>query len=87
MEAVLEKKIQKFGNSMCVVLPKEWLVSLGLTVGDSVSMRFTGDTIEIEPVARIDQLHARSLSELFRGYSSAYRGEEADWGAPVGDEE
>lgn len=75
-------KIQKWGNSLAVRIPKELAKEVHLREGSAVSFSTEGESII---------LHSRkkphySLAELLRPGSKGRRRKEYDWGKTVGKE-
>lgn len=78
-------KIQKWGNSQGLRLPRQVLEDARLNVGDDVEVGAKHGVIVISPVRRI---RGRvSLETLVSGIPEGYRPGEEPWGAPVGREE
>jgi len=74
-------KIQKWGNSQGVRLPKALLASVDFSEGDEVEIIAEEDKIIIRPSKR----HI-TLKERMAGYSGDYSCSEADTGDAVGKE-
>ena len=76
-------KLQKWGNSQGIRIPKEILNEISLNEGDNVDISASGNTIVIrrmyQPLKKI------SLEELFK--NSNIKQTEENWGDPVGKEE
>ena len=77
-------KIQKWGNSQGLRLPKQVLEDARLAVGDDVVVTARDGMIVIAPARRVRG--KQSLKELVSRISEDYEPEEMDWGAPVGKE-
>ena len=75
-------KLQKWGNSQGVRIPKEILNKISILEGDSVDVSYEGDAIIIK---RINPLKRYSLEELFK--DNDIKTNEEQWGDPVGKEE
>ena len=75
-------KIQKWGNSQAIRIPKKVLDELGLKPEDSLEMTIKDNVIYLQKPAP----EWRDLDHLFEGYEGDYRGEEVDTGTPVGKE-
>lgn len=73
--------VSKWGNSQGVRLPKNILEAAEITEGDSVEIVAERNEIRIKKAIKF-----RTLDELFKDYAGDYQCEEADWGAPVGEE-
>ena len=44
------RKLMHIGGSICVTLPKEYILKKGLKPGDSVKVTYSGEDLFIEPV-------------------------------------
>ena len=75
-------KLQKWGNSQGVRIPKEILTKISISEGDSVDVSYDGNIIIIK---RIQPLKKYSLEELFRDNEVQIK--EEHWGSPEGKEE
>jgi len=75
-------KVQKWGNSLAVRLPKEAAKSVGLRQGSVVSIISTDDLISIKPVSKPKE----TLAQMVRKITKKNRHALIDWGAPVGKE-
>ncbi|MGI6585137.1 MAG: AbrB/MazE/SpoVT family DNA-binding domain-containing protein [Gracilibacteraceae bacterium] len=78
-------KVQKWGNSQGVRIPKYILEKAKLNEGDAVEISVEDDKIVIFRPKR--QPKQYTISELFENYKAEYKPEEPDWGKPVGKEE
>ncbi|MBP7073188.1 MAG: AbrB/MazE/SpoVT family DNA-binding domain-containing protein [Clostridia bacterium] len=78
-------KVQKWGNSQGVRIPKYILEKAKLNEGDTVEISVEDDRIIIFQPKR--QLKQYTINELFENYKGEYKPEEQDWGEPVGKEE
>jgi len=74
-------KVQKWGNSQAVRLPKAILDEIGLRENDEVEIKAEYGRVTILPVRRI-----KPLEERIAEYQGEYRCGEWDTGAPRGDE-
>jgi putative addiction module antidote len=61
--------VTKQGNSLGVVIPKEFLAQLGLAKGDEVTMRVSGQHIEL---SRADDNYNHAM-DLGRATAARYR--------------
>ena len=77
-------KVQKWGNSQGLRLPKQVLEDARISVGDDVDVTARDGIIVIAPVSRVRG--KRSLQELVSRIPKDYEVEEIDWGKPVGRE-
>lgn len=73
-------KIQKWGNSLAVRIPKE--VAEGFRSGVSVTLRREGDALIVCPSAK----QKFSLKELVSKIEPKQLHKETDWNTPVGKE-
>lgn len=81
----MQTKIQKWGNSQGLRIPKTVLDEIQLSVGDKVHVYSHEGKIIIEPVKRIKG--KVSLKSLVKKIPENYKTEEVDWGRPLGKEE
>jgi len=77
-------KIQKWGNSQGVRLPKDVLEEARLSVGEEVEISSQEGAIVLLPARRIRGKH--DLKTLVARIPKDYRTEETDWGIPSGKE-
>ncbi len=77
-------KLQKWGNSQGLRIPKELLESAHLTKGDEVELSVMEGKILITPVKQIRG--KCSLKELVARIPKFQDNEELSWGDPVGKE-
>lgn len=75
----VETKIQKWGNSDGIRIPKNYLKSLDLKTNDLVDIKLEVDKIVIE---KPKKKHL-TLEERIAAYDGPYRIEEYDWGEPM----
>ncbi|KKU68125.1 MAG: SpoVT/AbrB domain protein [Parcubacteria group bacterium GW2011_GWA2_47_16] len=75
-------KVQKWGNSLAVRLPKEAAESIGLRQGSVVSIVSVNDLISIKPVSKPKE----KLAQMVRKITKKNRHALIDWGTPVGKE-
>lgn len=76
-------KIQKWGNSQGIRIPKKILKTLDLSINDNVLIEEEKDCIKIK---KIEKEKRKTIKELFANYEGDYKSEEIDWGEPVGRE-
>lgn len=76
-------KLQKWGNSQGVRIPKEILNEISINEGDNVDVSTNGDSIIIRRIYK--PLKKYSLDELLKNSDSKLS--EENWGEPVGKEE
>jgi len=77
-------KVQKWGNSQGLRLPKQVLKDARISIGDDVDVTARDGVIVIAPVRRVRG--KQSLQELVSGILENYEPGEIDWGKPVGRE-
>ncbi len=77
----MQTKVQKWGNSLAVRIPKAYAEQLGLTVDGAVRMQIREGCLVIEAVQpRV------TLEELLEKVTPDNLHEETDWGPPLGNE-
>jgi len=81
----MHTKIQKWGNSQGLRLPKVLLNEIQSTVGDEVKVYSQEGKIIIEPIKQIRGKF--SLQSLVEKIPKKYEAEEINWGKPTGKEE
>jgi antitoxin MazE len=77
-------KVQKWGNSQGLRVTKEILEEAQIGVGDEVKIVVRKGRIIVEPLSKIRGKY--SLEKLVAQMPKNSRGEEVDWGPPVGKE-
>ncbi|PKN61616.1 MAG: transcriptional regulator/antitoxin, MazE [Deltaproteobacteria bacterium HGW-Deltaproteobacteria-15] len=77
-------KIQKWGNSQGLRLPKQVLEDARIAVGDDVDVTARDGMIVIAPARRVRG--KQNLKELVSRIPENYEPGEMDWGGPVGKE-
>jgi antitoxin MazE len=77
-------KIQKWGNSQGLRLPKMLLSSLHIDVGDEVAISVDKGALHIVPIKKIRGKY--TLENLVAQIPEDYQPEEMDWGKPTGRE-
>jgi antitoxin MazE len=82
----MKTRIQKWGNSLAVRIPKELADSLDFTSGTVVRFAQSGKNIEIERVNESFQKKEYSLNQLLKGMSPEHVHPETGWGIPEGKE-
>jgi len=81
----MHTKIQKWGNSQGLRIPKVVLNEIQSSIGDEVEVYSQEGKIIIEPVKRIRG--KISLKSLVKKIPKNYKALEVDWGKPLGKEE
>ena len=76
-------KIQKWGNSQGIRLPKYLLEMLKWSENEQISVKAQENRIVIE---RVEYNRKKTINELFEGYDEEYVAEEIDWGKAEGKE-
>jgi antitoxin MazE len=77
-------RIQKWGNSQGLRLPKAMLADADIAVGDEVDVSVEGGVLVIRPARRVRGRH--DLADLVRRLPRGRREGEVDWGSPAGRE-
>lgn len=75
-------KVQKWGNSIAVRIPKAFADEMHITAETTVEIRVEDGKLVIESVGR----PVYTLDELLAGITPENLHEEVDWGEPVGKE-
>lgn len=77
-------KVQKWGNSQGLRLPRHVLEDAHISIGDDVEITTRDGVIMISPVKRMRGKY--DIKELLSNITKDYKTEEVDWGKPVGKE-
>lgn len=77
----MNAKIQKWGNSLALRIPKAFADQIGLADDSTVKLSIEGDRIIIEPAARL------SLDALLAEITPDNLHAETDWGETAGQEQ
>jgi antitoxin MazE len=77
-------KVQKWGNSQGLRLPRHVLEDAHINIGDDVEITTRDGVIIISPIKRIRGKY--DIKELLSNIPKDYMPEEVDWGKPVGKE-
>jgi antitoxin MazE len=75
-------KVQKWGNSVALRIPKAFADEMQMTADTAVELSIEGGKLVISPVERLEY----SLEELLAQITPENLHDEVDWGAPVGQE-
>jgi len=75
-------KVQKWGNSLALRIPKPFAEEAGLEPDSVVDIAVKDGTLVIKPSPK----RRRSLKELLVDITDENRHEETEWGEPVGGE-
>lgn len=78
-------KIQKWGNSLAMRLPKELTNSYNLKAGSEVVFITDNNGFSIQPQIKIE-IPKYTLEDLVAGITPKNRHKEFDWGKPMGKE-
>lgn len=81
---MMPTKIQKWGNSQGLRIPREVLEEAHITVGDEVDVLAGDGVILLRPVKKVRG--RRNLEELLARIPKNYRAAEEDWGKAQGKE-
>jgi len=77
-------KVQKWGNSQGIRIPKKMLNNTQIQIGEEVELAIRGGNIIIESTKKI---HGRySISKLVSEMPKEYSPTEENWSGPVGKE-
>jgi antitoxin MazE len=77
-------KIQAWGNSQGLRIPRELLEAVQMSIGDEVEISTEGNAIVIRGARKIRGRY--KLEDLLAQLPEDYQGEELDWGKPQGKE-
>jgi antitoxin MazE len=77
----MRAKVQKWGNSLAVRIPKPVAQEVGMVADREVEMSVEGTTLVLAPTRR-----QYTLEELVKGITAKNCHEEVDFGPPVGRE-
>lgn len=77
----MRAKVQKWGNSLAVRIPKPVAQEVGMVADLDVEMSVKGGTLVLAPTR-----HHYTLEELVKGITAKNRHDEIDFGPPVGRE-
>ena len=77
-------KVQPWGNSQGIRIPKSLLNDSQIKVGEEVDLSIQEGRIIIEPLRKV---HGRyDIKELVAKMPKDYKPKEEDWGKPIGQE-
>ncbi|MCF7801236.1 MAG: AbrB/MazE/SpoVT family DNA-binding domain-containing protein [Candidatus Marinimicrobia bacterium] len=80
----MHTKIQKWGNSQGLRIPKHLLAEARIEMGDDVEVTVQEGTLVISPLKNVRKRY--KLADLIKEIPADYEPEEIDWGKPVGKE-
>lgn len=78
-------KLQKWGNSQGVRIPKQFLTQAAFSENDEVEIIAENNQIIIRHLPGF--INKYSIEELFVGYNGEYKPDEEKWGPSTGREE
>jgi len=78
-------KIQKWGNSQGIRVPKSILEQCHISIGEELEILAEGEEITIKPISKIRGKY--KLDDLVKKIPHDYKTKETDWGLPQGKEE
>jgi len=78
----MRTKIQKWGNSLALRVPKRFAVQCGVEEGAEVDLSVREGELVVTPARR----RRYTLEELVAGITKKNRHAEVDWGPPMGKE-
>jgi antitoxin MazE len=78
-------KVQKWGNSQGIRIPKNLLQNSNIKIGEEVDISVEEGKIIVEPTHRSRGKY--SISDLISKMPKNYKPEEENWGPPIGKEE
>ncbi|NJD03872.1 MAG: AbrB/MazE/SpoVT family DNA-binding domain-containing protein [Ruminiclostridium sp.] len=81
----MQAKLQKWGNSQGIRIPKQLLLIASFKEGDEVEITAEYDKIIIRHVEKPAKKYI--IEELFADYGTGTKQTEEDWGVPSGKEE
>ena len=77
-------KVQKWGNSQGIRIPKNLLVKSHIEIGEEVDISVNNGKIVVAPTHRIRGKY--DIKDLANAMPQKYEVKEEDWGAPAGRE-
>jgi len=77
-------KIQKWGNSQGIRIPKATLADVQIDIGDDVNVAVKNGALIVTPARRIRKKY--TLTELVAKIPKGRTVQEIDWGKPAGKE-
>ncbi len=78
-------KVQKWGNSLAMRLPKELAKNFNLKAGSEVTLISKDFSFEVKPEVKTKK-SKYTLEELLKGITPENIHPETDWGKPMGKE-
>lgn len=78
----MKARVQKWGNSLAIRIPKAFAVEVGLSAETQVEVSLQDGKLVIEPAPEEEF----TLEQLVAGITEENRHPETDWGPPVGNE-
>ena len=80
----MKSRVQRWGNSLAIRIPKAFANELDVTEGSDVDLSVREGSLVIQPSKRSRE--KLDLAELIRQIPVDYVPEVIDWGPPVGEE-
>ena len=80
----METKVQRWGNSLAVRIPKAYALQMGIEADSVVALRLDGTTLLTEPVREADLVP--TMDEMLDRVTPENMQPEIDFGPPVGRE-
>jgi antitoxin MazE len=82
---IMTTKVQKWGNSYAIRIPKQMVKELNLSLGSSVEFKQIKGGATIKPIIKKDE-DDMTLEEMMEGVTRDQFHEVIDWGGPFGKE-
>jgi antitoxin MazE len=79
----MKSRVQKWGNSLAVRIPKTYAKEAGLSENSPVDISMSDKTLVLKPLKK----PRVTLDELLSGITEDNKHAEVDWGKPEGREE
>jgi antitoxin MazE len=80
----MKTRVQRWGNSLAVRIPKAFATELDIAADDVVDVFVGQGVLVVEPVRLVRE--RLDLAQLLREIPADYVAEDVDWGPPVGRE-
>jgi antitoxin MazE len=82
MENTRTMRVNKWGNSLGIRFPSEFVDLVGIQEKSLVEIKIEGEKL----ILTKSPVKYPAIEELFAGFDGEYEAVEIDWGAPVGEE-
>lgn len=79
-------EFRRWGNSLAVRIPKAVAEALKVSDGKRAEIKVENGTLVLRPIVKPGRKPRYTLDELFGGMTKDNVPQEADWGAPRGNE-